>query len=175
MSIFSRKPSRNETLVLGVTAAMVASNLMTVFRMFARRQGMIEKTVPQAMEEWLQDRSGVKIAKSPVAHHVTDQVLHMGYAAGLGVLDGYLEDKEVNPYARGVAMGVGTWLFAGFVLLPALGVSKGAWKTDRNENIVNLGAHLLFGLGTALLTNEMVKQNERGPAKAAERALAKVG
>jgi predicted membrane-bound mannosyltransferase len=169
------KPNLNETLFLGVTAAMVASNLMTMFRMFAVRQGWIDKTVPQAMEEWVLDKTGTKLVDSPVAHHAVDQVLHMGYAAGLGAVDGYLQKRDVNPYARGALIGVATWAFAGFVLLPALGVAKGAWNTKKEENLVNLGAHLLFGIGTALLTNEMVKQNTRGPAKALERAYASVG
>lgn len=172
-------PSQTNSLknraVLGATAAVVAANLMTVLRMFARRYGYIDKTVPQAMEDWLLDQTGENLPHSPVANHVLDQALHMGYASGVGALDGLLQDRIENPYLRGLALGAGTWAFAGFVLLPALGASKPAWQASREENLVNLSAHLLFGVAAAVLDDEFRHQPARGPEPKWQRELARVG
>lgn len=182
MSLFEKRkilqpyPTAYEALVLGATAGIVSSNLMTVLRMLARRLGYIDKTVPQAMEEWLLEKLGKDLPEGPVTHHVVDQVLHMSYASGIGALEGFLGHKQIDhALPRGLALGAGTWAFAGLLLLPSLGASKGIWKAGIGENLVNLVAHLIFGVSTSFLTDEFRRQTQRGPAGARERELAKVG
>ena len=67
----------------GAMAGVLAAASMTI-RMAARRRGIIEKTVPQTVEEWLASRAGVGAGAPPALHHLTDQVLHFGYGASAG-------------------------------------------------------------------------------------------
>lgn len=174
--MFFSRLSAPQTIALGATAGVVTANLMTVLRMIARRAGLIDKTVPQAMEEWMLEKLGRDFPGEPVTHHVVDQVLHMGYAMGFGALEGYLRYRKVsNAYARGLLMGAGTWAFAGIILLPALKVSKSAFDSEPKENLVNLSAHLIFGLATSLVTEEFIEQGKRRRTTEGERKLAKVG
>lgn len=170
-----RKTTTTDAVVMGATAGVVAANAMTILRMIARRLGVIEKTVPQAVEEWALAKTGTDM-RSPAAHHVADQVLHLGYASMLGTVDGWLAHQRVpNTFARGLALGFGTWAFASLALLPGLGVTKPAWKATMRENAINLTSHLIFGLGTSLLTDGFRDQTSRGPAHSTERRTAEVG
>jgi hypothetical protein len=164
-----------ESLIFGLMSGMIAANTMTMLRMIARRFGWIDKTVPQAMEGWLLNRMGIDLP-GDISHHMLDQVLHLGYAAGLGALDGYLYHRRFErTYVRGVLIGMGTWAFGSFVIFPLLEAGKTPMQSNTRENATNIIAHLLFGLGTALLTEELTLQEERAPARRIERKLARVG
>lgn len=165
--------TKNEkAIAAGAIAGGVAANGMTMLRMLARRFGWIDKSVPQVMEEWATEALDLP----DLAQHALDQVLHVGYAMGLGAVDGYLYEKKFeNTWLRGLSVGAATWAAASFVILPALKVSRGAWASNKKENGVNLAAHLLFGLGTAFMTEEIFHQRKRGRGGRAARMLSRVG
>jgi hypothetical protein len=154
----------------GALGGAIAANTMTVVRMAARRRGLVQKTVPQVMEEWLLRRLGVDLPGGPLAHHALDQVLHVGFGSVLGALDGLLfRWQRPSTVPRGLALGVATWAFSGAILMPALRAGKPIWRASAAENALNLGAHLLFGVSNALLTEELLEQTDRGPSSDAER------
>ena len=163
-------------IVYGAIAGSLAAACMTVIRMTARRRGMIEKTVPQAAEEWLAHRSGLGRNAHPVLHHLTDQVLHIGYGAALGV--GYAmaaRRPARNLVARGIGYGLATWFGGSWLLLPLLRAKQAAWRKRVSENAVDLLAHLTFGAATALLAEELAAQPNRGPSSDLTRRLTRVG
>ena len=168
MTRTSRSLSR--ATVAGAIGGAVAANTMTVVRMGARRGGLIHKTVPQIMEEWLLNRLGVDLPGGSLAHHALDQVLHVGYGSMLGTLDGlWFQWGRPPTVTRGLALGVASWALSGGILLPVLGAGKPIWRASAAENAVNLGSHLLFGISNALLTEEFFEQTDRRPSSDAER------
>jgi hypothetical protein len=149
---------------------------MTVIRMAARRRGIIEKTVPQAAEEWLVQRSGVGRNAHPVLHHLTDHVMHIGYGATLGALYALAIRRPARSLAtRGIVYGLATWLGGSWLLLPRLRAKQAPWRKGVSENGVDLLAHLVFGTATALLSEELAAQPDRGPSSDASRGAKRVG
>lgn len=151
----------------GALAGVVAANLMTVFRALAQRTGVIEKTVPQAMEERLADETGLDFGGKPFPHHLLDQLMHLGYAGALGAMTGFVTGSPGTfSWARGLTVGTGTWAVGAGVLMPALRAGDPPWRASAGENAVNLGAHLLFGVGQEVMLERLATQTDHGPVTA---------
>jgi len=169
-------PKLSVRIIYGALSGSLAAACMTVIRMAARRRGVIEKTVPQAAEEWLADRTGLGRNAHPVVHHLADQAMHIGYGAALGA--GYAlmaRGRQKNVGARGLAYGVGVWFAGSWLLLPLLGAKQAAWRKRPSENTVDLLAHLVFGAATALVSAELAAQPDRGPSSDRSRLATRVG
>lgn len=148
----------------GALAGVIAANLMTVFRALAQRAGVIEKTVPQAMEERLTDEAGLDFGGKPFPHHALDQFLHLGYAGMLGAMTGFVTGSPGTfSWARGLSVGAGTWAVGAGLLMPALRAGDPPWRATAGENAVNLGAHLLFGIGQEVMLERLAGQTAHGP------------
>ena len=149
---------------------------MLPLRIAARRAGLIDRTVPQAMEEALAHKLGVGHGARPEYHHVTDHALHFGYGAALGALYGLVSPGGRQPVlARGLTFGGLAWALGAFVVLPALGGVRSPGRSRPSEIAINLGAHLIYGLTTVLQTGELGQQNDRGPRPDAARWFSRVG
>jgi hypothetical protein len=137
---------------------------MTVMRMAAHRMGWIRQMVPQSVEIWALDEK-LGLRRRPAAlDHVADQLLHLGYGAASGALyAAALGRHRGSVVGRGLGLGLPLWAFGNMVLLPALGIAKPAWRSRPSETAVNLGAHVLYGLATALVTDELESQKVRQP------------
>jgi hypothetical protein len=163
-------------MAYGALSGSLAAACMTVIRMTARRHGVIEKTVPQAAEEWLSHHSGLGRNAHPFFHHLADQALHLGYGAALGV--GYAianRARSRHAIARGLAYGVATWFAGSALLLPWAGVKQAIWRKRWSENGVDLLAHLVFGAATAIVADELSTQPNRGPSSTPRRWTTRVG
>jgi len=163
-------------IIYGAVSGSLAAACMTVIRMAARRHGIIEKTVPQAVEEWLANRTGVGRGAPPVVHHLADQVMHLMYGAALGV--GYAvatRKRTRQTLAHGLGYGLATWFTGSRLLLPLLGAKQAPRRKRRSENAVDLLAHLAFGAATAIVTEQLSMQSNRGPSSDMERQGARVG
>jgi hypothetical protein len=160
----------------GVIAGAIGAACMTVIRMAARRRGIIEKTVPQAVEEWAAARLPGSGRAPSVAHHLIDQLMHVGYGALLGGLYG-LSVRRRTPTAllRGAGYGTAVWIAGSWIALPLLGAKGASWRKPRSENLVDLLAHLAFGTATAVVSEELAVQSDRGPTSDAHRRSARVG
>ena len=162
--------------IRGALAGSLAAACMTVIRMAARRRGVIEKTVPQAAEEWLSQRSGMGRNAHPIVHHLTAHAMHIGYGATLGAAYAAMtRGRSPNLTARGLAYGVGVWLFGSWLLLPLLRAKQAPWRKRASENLVDLAAHLVFGAATALVSEELAAQSDRGPSSDRSRHSTRVG
>ncbi len=47
--------------------------------------------------------------------------------------------------------------------MPALGAKRPPWRKSLTENAVDLAAHSLYGVVTALVAGEMQRQPDHGP------------
>ena len=162
--------------IYGALAGSLAAACMTVIRMSARRRGMIEKTVPQAVEEWVASRAGAGRGAHPVLHHLADQGMHLAYGATLGVGYALAARKSSSRVgARGLGYGIAAWLFGSWGLLPLLKAKQAPWRKRPTENAVDLLAHLVFGAATALVAEELSAQDDRGPSSDESRRATRVG
>jgi hypothetical protein len=163
-------------VLCGAIAGAIGAACMTVIRMTARRRGIIEKTVPQAVEEWLAARLPGAEKAPPVLHHLADELMHVGYGAVLGGIYG-LTVRRRTPTAivRGAGYGLAAWIAGSWIVLPLMGAKGAAGKKRAPENLIDVLAHLVFGTATALVAEEMAVQSDRGPTSDRHRRAARVG
>jgi hypothetical protein len=151
-------------LVYGSLAGAVGAACMTPLRVGARRAGLIDKTVPQVMEETLAHRLGVGTWTAPEQHHVADHLLHLLYGTVQGVIYRLATGQALRSrrpggiVRRGTLFGALSWAIGGAVITPLLDASRPIWRSRTRENLINLGAHLVFGVVTALLADELARQ-----------------
>jgi hypothetical protein len=160
-----------ERVATGAVAGLSGAASMNPLRLAARRVGLIEKMVPQAVEEWAASRAGVEPPGGRAGHHVADQLLHLGYGAAWGALYGLVAapgGRRTVP--RGLLLGLAVWSagFLGFV--PLLGITRPAWRARPAEEAVNVAAHLVYGVVTALEADERLTQPRRPTSDAERRA-----
>jgi len=155
---------------------LVAAGCMTALRMAARRYSLIEKTVPQATEEWVAEQTGTPTATRPLAHHVADHFIHFGYSALLGGVYGALRsDQRARSSGKDAGLGFGLWAATFSTIAPVLGISKPLWRATVAENLVNAVAHTVYGAVTALVYEELLEQSEHHQSSERERRRTAVG
>ncbi len=167
--------SNGRRLIYGALGGVVGAACMTAVRMAARRRGLIEKTVSQTAEEWLAAHAELPVPREPAFHHALDQALHFGYGGTLGLAYALAAGRRPDGRGRGLAFGVATWLLGSWALMPALGTKRPPWRKSVAENAVDLAAHGLYGVVTALVAGEMQRQPDRGPTSDRHRYAVRSG
>jgi hypothetical protein len=162
--------------VYGAIGAFAAAGCMTAVRAVARRANVIEKPVPQAVEEWLADRTGADSAGTGVGHHVAEHLLHSGYSAVWGAAAGMMFARGRGAVGRpALLLGLGVWAVGFLGAAPALRILRWPPQATAGERAVNVGAHLLYGAVTMLIADDLARQGRRRPTSDAERLLSRVG
>ena len=82
------RPGLATAVLAGAVGGLYGAAAMSVLRLGLHRAGLIDKMVPQAVEEWISDRLNIDPPGGTAGHHVADQLLHLAYGAGLGALGG---------------------------------------------------------------------------------------
>lgn len=162
-------------MLLGALAGGNAAAAMLPLRLLARRAGLIDKTVPQAMEEWASERTGLEPPGGAAGHHALDQALHVGYGMAGGALYALALHGRGRTAWRGPLFGLGVWAFGFLALVPALGAHRPAWRAAAAENAVNVLSHLAYGAIVALMLEEMSRQPDHRATSDAERRRTRVG
>jgi hypothetical protein len=91
--------------------------------------------------------AGTRRELSPRWARLVNNATHWGYGMSAGAPFGLLAAR--SPKLRyGLPFGAGVWA-SGYVTLPLLGVYKPIWEYDLETLGKDLGAHLVYGLGTA--------------------------
>jgi hypothetical protein len=162
--------------VYGALGGLAAAGCMTALRDVARRAGLIEKPVPQAVEEWLADRAGLGPDDTGVVHHVAEHLLHTGYSAAWGAAAGALLGPGRGSVARqALLVGLGVWAVGFLGPAPALRILRSPAQATPGERAANIGAHLLYGAVTMLIADGLARQGARRPTADAERLASRVG
>jgi putative membrane protein len=163
-------------VVHGLLAGAIGAACMTPLRLGARRLGLVEKATPQAIEESLAARMGLGHHATSSAHHAADQLLHLAFGAVMGgayaLLSGRRREGNVG---RGMMFGTATWALGAGVVVPLLRAARPPWRARISENAVNVTAHLLYGLTTDLVLEELSHQSDHRPTSDTHRWRRRVG
>ena len=141
----------------GVVGGLYGGAAMTILRLSARRAGVIDKMVPELIEEWLLREppggSQAQRARRNVAH----QALHLAYGAAWGALAApVLERPPRKSFLWGAGLGAALWGIGMMALLPKHRASGPAgWRATGPAQMVNVLAHLLYGLSVLLAAREV--------------------
>lgn len=170
-----REP-RWQVAAQGAMAGIIGAACMTVVRSAARRAGLIEKTVPQVIEEHLTAPLRRGSADAPHAHGALEQVMHLGYGAVMGAAYGLARgDRERSLVKSTLAIGVGAWLLGGMLVIPLMRAGRPTWRRTATENAVDLVAHLAYGLAAELTTDDLQSHTEPAEVSSDERDTAHTG
>jgi hypothetical protein len=151
-----------QALVHGALAGALGAACMTALRMAAHRAGWLEVMVPQAVEVWAREKSGIR-ASDTASHHVADQLLHLGYGAFAGAAYAGLARPRRANSTRALGFGTALWAFGSAVLFPALRIARPLWRASPREELINLSAHGLYGAVTVYLLDEFERQRTSQP------------
>jgi hypothetical protein len=134
----------------GMTAGLVAAGVMSAVRLLAHRAGLIDRMVPQVLQERVAGAAGVDLPGGTAAHQLAAEALHHGVSLVAG---GALGAVMAKPgLATGVAYGLGIWVVAALGLLPAIRVQRVGGRQ------VDVVAHGLFGATLAFAMRELASQ-----------------
>ncbi len=159
----SRWSDAGSELLYGALAGVVGAACMEPLRIAARRAGWIDKGLHQAMEETLAHKLGLGRFSASESHHVADHLLHFGYGGVQGALYRLARRGRRGGVVRpGLLFGALSWLINGTLVVPALDATRPIWRARPRESVINLSAHLVFGVVTALLSDELRGQHH-GP------------
>ena len=149
MHIPGAMPERGAVL-RGMTAGLVAAGVMSVVRLIAHRAGLIERMVPQVLQERVSGAAGVDLRGGTAAHQLAAEVIHHGVSLAAG---GTLGAATAKPgVMTGAAYGLSIWLVDALGLLPALGVRRVGGRG------VDAAAHAIFGVTLALAMRQLAAQ-----------------
>ena len=141
-------------MVAGAIGGVYGAAAMTVLRLAAQHSGLIDKMVPQVIEEALLGRPHRK-ERASGGHEVANQLLHLGYGAAWGAVSGPLLGGRRPGLWPGAAFGLGLWALGIAVLLPRhRALTPGGWQLTPAAQLVNVAAHVVFGLAIQLTAQE---------------------
>ena len=171
------KPRSSPLALYGGLGALYGAGAMSLIRLGLRRAGLLDKMVPQALTEWASQKLGVEPPGVPAGHPAADQLLHLVYSVTWGALASpvLFATGRRRPFWIGGMFGLGLWAIGPMVLFPILKIARPAWKSSTTENLTDIGTHLIYGLAVQLVTEEAVRQRERGASSDLTRHLARVG
>lgn len=153
-----------DRMVLGSLGGLVGSGCMTFLRSAAQHAGVIERAVPQAVEESLAGEGVLPRPPDPVVHHVVDQLLHLGYGLAWGGAFGLVPRGRAG-LGAGLLFGAGLWGMAALLVLPALDAVPPLTRRDPRSVAVDVAAHLVFGVATALVRLQLEAQPDHMPVR----------
>lgn len=156
-----------DRILRGMTAGLIAAGVMSAVRLLAHRAGLIDRMVPQVLQERVAGEAGVALPGGEAAHQLAAEAIHhvVGLAAG-----GLLGAAAATPGTRtGVAYGLGIWAVDALGLLPALRVQRvGGLGVDAT-------AHAVFGAVLAFAIRQLTAQPRLQPVPTRVPVLRRVG
>jgi hypothetical protein len=149
---------RLEGAVHGALAGVMGASCMSVMRMGARRQGLLDKAAPQAVEAWLMKRLHTEPPGGVAGHQALSELFHLGYGLLWGAGWGFALGRR-RPGARwGALFGLAQWAVGFLGYLPALRITERAHKVRPETHAVNILSHLVWGAVVAFAGRELERQ-----------------
>lgn len=141
---------RRDGILRGMTAGFVAAGVMSSARLAAHRAGLIERMVPQVLQERAAGSAGVDLPGGKAAHQLAAEVIHHGVSVAFGGLLGAATSRP--RLFTGIGYGLAIWGIDTLGLLPALRIDRVGGRA------VDAAAHTIFGAVLALAMRELAAQ-----------------
>jgi hypothetical protein len=154
-------------LLAGMTAGLIAAGVMSAVRLLAHRAGLIDRMIPQVVQERVAGEAGLDSPGGTAGHQLAAEVIHHAASLGAGGLLGVATAKPGT--ATGVVYGLAIWVVDAVGLLPALRVQRvGGLGVDA-------AAHAVFGATLAFAMRELAAQPRLRPLPTSVPVLRRVG
>jgi hypothetical protein len=137
-------------IVRGMTAGLIAAGVMSAVRLLAHRAGLIDRMVPQVLQERAAGETGIDLPGGDAAHQLAAEVIHHGVGLTAGGLLGAVRPTPAT--ATGAAYGLAIWAVDVLGLMPALRVRR------VGGHGVDAVAHAIFGVVLAFAMRELAAQ-----------------
>jgi hypothetical protein len=139
----------------GMTAGLIAAGVMSAARVLAHRAGLIERMVPQSLQERAAGALAVDMPGGKAGHQLAAEVIHHGVGVAAGGLLGAVMARPT--LATGLAYGLVIWAVNVLGVLPALRVQR------VGGGAVDAVAHGIFGAALAVAMQELTAQPRLEP------------
>ena len=158
---------RRDGILAGMTAGLIAAGVMSAMRLLAHRAGLIDRTIPQVVQERVAGEAGLDVAGGTAGHQLAAEVIHHVVSLGAG---GLLGAATATPgTATGVVYGLAIWAVDALGLLPVLRVHR------VGGHGVDAAAHVVFGATLAFGMRELAAQTRLRPVPTSVPVLRRVG
>lgn len=149
--------SKLTRLGAGMVGGLYGAAAMTILRLSARRAGLIDKMVPELIEEWLLNEPPGATKADRARRSVANQALHLAYGAAWGALAApVLGQRQRKSFLWGAGLGATLWAVGMVGLMPKHRTSGPVgWRATPPAQMVNVLAHLLYGLSVQLAAREV--------------------
>lgn len=140
-----------DAMLRGMTAGLVGAGVMSLVRLVAHRAGLIDRLIPQVLQERMTGAAGVEPVGGSAGHQLAAEIVHHGVAVAAGLAFGALAGRQAGVTA-GLAFGLSIWAVDALGLLPALRVQR------VGGGAVDVAAHAVFGAVLGLASRELGAQ-----------------
>lgn len=146
-----------DDVIAGTVGGLAGGAVMTVFMTIGKQLGFVQRPLPEATERWMEDRAGVDVvARDSAEEMVASMAGHMAFSAAAGAGYGALRPHlDLPPVASGALYGLGVYALNLVGVGPSLGIVKEPWDQEPTKTGRQLMMHVVFGVTTALVTNEV--------------------
>lgn len=141
---------QRDGILRGMTAGFIAAGVMSAVRLAAHRAGLIERMVPQVLQERVAGAAGIHLPGGTAAHQLAAEVIHHAVSGAFGALLGAAAPRP--RLVTGIGYGLAIWGIDALGLMPALRIDRVGGRT------VDAAAHTVFGAVLALAMHELAAQ-----------------
>lgn len=136
----------------GAVAGLIGGAVMSLAMWLGRRAGLLEKTLAEDTEDWLDRHFHTRAAIGDRGTTALELGNHLAGSAGFGL--GYEALRPAlggtPPVLAGALYGAGLYALAIGGVAPLLGITQGEQNAPAPVVAQRLGMHILYGVVTAL-------------------------
>jgi hypothetical protein len=158
---------KRDGVLRGMTAGFIAAGVMSAVRLVAHRAGLIERMVPQVLQERVAGTSGVHLPGGTAGHQLAAEAIHHAVSGVFGALLGAAAPRP--RLLTGIGYGLAIWGIDALGLMPALRIDRVGGR------VVDAAAHTVFGAVLALSMQELAAQPRLSSVPAAIPLRRRVG
>lgn len=167
---------------IAILGGLIAGAGLAVMMAAGRRGGLLNKTLAEESEDWLDRTVGARRRLGAAGTTLLEQLNHLGASAAFGFGYGLLRERMRGLPAPALGGAYGAALYALNIgaIAPRLGITEGEAKAGPAVALQRLGMHLFYGIGTAAATEYLASRlnaagSGRRGAAASNRKFAQVG
>jgi uncharacterized membrane protein YagU involved in acid resistance len=150
--------------VEGASAGLLATVPMTLFMLAVQRilpHRQRYALPPEILTEKFARKIGLRKQMKKPHLQLASFASHLGFGATAGALYGPLTRSVPLPaILKGIVFGLVVWVANYLGWLPAVGMAEAATRQPTQRNVLMIGAHVVWGAVTGILTNGLYHKGE---------------